>query len=97
MVAADAHRRGAAGVVDEADGLLRQLRDEPDTGGFTPRELEVLRLVAAGASNAEIADELVLSVRTVERHVSNIYLKVGVTGPAARAVAVAYAHEHALV
>lgn len=97
VVSAEARERGAAGVVDEADGLLRQLRDEPDTGGFTPRELEVLRLLVAGASNAEIADQLVLSVRTVERHVSNIYLKVGVTGPTARTLTVAYAHEHALV
>ena len=40
----------------------------PGPGGLTPREVEVLRLVAAGKSNAEIADALVLSVRTAERH-----------------------------
>ncbi len=45
--------------------------------GLTEREAEVLRLVAAGRTNQEIADELVLSVRTVERHVQNVYGKIG--------------------
>src|SRR5262249_24412282 len=53
-----------------------------------PRELEVLRLVAAGHSNREIADELVLSVRTVERHINNLYAKIGARG---KADATAYA------
>jgi len=44
--------------------------------GLTEREVEVLRLVARGLSNIEIADELTLSVRTVERHVSNLYAKI---------------------
>jgi DNA-binding NarL/FixJ family response regulator len=43
--------------------------------GLTHREVEVLRLVASGKSSAEIAEELVLSRRTVERHISNIYSK----------------------
>jgi DNA-binding NarL/FixJ family response regulator len=51
------------------------------------RELEVLRLVAAGLSNEEIASRLFISVRTVERHLSNAYLKLGVSGKAARAAA----------
>jgi DNA-binding CsgD family transcriptional regulator len=64
------------------------------THGLTPREHEVLRLVAAGRSNKAIAAELVLSGRTVERHVSNILTKLGV---ASRAAAGAYAHRHQLV
>jgi LuxR family maltose regulon positive regulatory protein len=59
--------------------------------GLTARELEVLRLVAHGRSNPEIAGELVLSVRTVERHIANIYDKIGASGRAARAAAASYA------
>jgi DNA-binding NarL/FixJ family response regulator len=59
--------------------------------GLTPREREVLALVATGRSNQAIAAELVLSVRTVERHVSTIYEKLGAHGKVARAVATAYA------
>ena len=58
---------------------------------LTARELEVLRLVARGRSNQEIAAELVLSVRTVERHIANIYDKIGASGRAARAAAASYA------
>jgi DNA-binding NarL/FixJ family response regulator len=68
-----------------------------DPAGLTAREREVIRLLASGRSNAEIAAELVLSVRTVERHVANIYGKVGAAGTAARATATAYAHRHDLV
>jgi len=60
----------------------------PKTDGLTGRELEVLRLVAGGSTNNEIADDLVLSVRTVERHIGNIYAKIGARG---RADATAYA------
>ena len=56
---------------------------------LSPRELDVLRLAADGRSNDEIALELALSVRTVERHLSNAYGKLGVSGKAARAAAVA--------
>ncbi|MBI4202345.1 MAG: hypothetical protein HY532_04420 [Chloroflexi bacterium] len=59
--------------------------------GLTRREIEVLQLLAAGKSNQEIAAHLVLSVRTVERHISTIYEKLGATGKAARASATAYA------
>jgi ATP/maltotriose-dependent transcriptional regulator MalT len=62
--------------------------------GLTARELEVLRLVAAGRSNKAIAAELVLSERTVHRHVSNIFTKLRVSS---RAAATAYAYEHHLV
>ncbi len=76
----------------DADRVLGQLRsDGAPMGEFTGREIDVLRRMAEGQSNAEIAEDLVLSVRTVERHVSNIYLKVGATGPAARTTAVAHA------
>ena len=56
---------------------------------LSARELEVLELVAAGLTNEAIADRLYLSVRTVERHLSNVYAKLGVSGKAARAAAAA--------
>jgi DNA-binding CsgD family transcriptional regulator len=62
--------------------------------GLSPRELEVLRHVAGGKTNREIATELVLSERTVERHVSNIFAKLGVS---TRAAATAFAYEHQLL
>jgi DNA-binding NarL/FixJ family response regulator len=63
-------------------------------GGLTDRELEVLRHVAAGETNKAIASELVLSERTIDRHVSNIFAKLGVSS---RASATAYAYEHRLL
>jgi DNA-binding NarL/FixJ family response regulator len=60
---------------------------------LTAREREVLRLIAEGKSNREIADYLVLSVRTVERHIANAYAKIGARG---RADATAYALRHHL-
>ena len=63
-------------------------------GGLTAREVEVLRLVATGRTNRAIAAELVLSQRTVDRHVSNIFTKLGVPS---RAAATAWAYEHRLV
>ena len=61
---------------------------------LTAREQEVLRPVAAGLSNDTIAGQLFLSVRTVERHVENIYDKIGVSGRTARAAATAWAIAH---
>ena len=55
--------------------------------GLSSRELEVLELVAAGLTNEAIAERLFLSVRTVERHLSNIYAKLRLSGKAARAAA----------
>jgi DNA-binding CsgD family transcriptional regulator len=66
------------------------------TGPLSPREREVIGLVARGRSNEQIAAELVLSVRTVERHVANAYAKIGVSGRTARAAATAWAHAHGI-
>jgi DNA-binding CsgD family transcriptional regulator len=62
--------------------------------GLSEREVEVLRLVAAGKSNAQIADELVISVNTVQRHVGNILNKTGLTN---RTQAASYAHGAGIV
>lgn len=62
--------------------------------GLTGRELEVLRLIAGGSSNKAIAENLVLSEKTIARHVSNIFTKLGLSN---RAAATAYAYEHNLV
>jgi DNA-binding NarL/FixJ family response regulator len=62
--------------------------------GLTAREVEVLRLVATGQSNAQIATALVLSEKTVARHLSNIFSKLGV---GSRTAATAYAFEHGLL
>jgi DNA-binding NarL/FixJ family response regulator len=62
--------------------------------GLTPRELQVLRLVAAGETTKAIAAELILSERTVDRHVSNIFAKLDVSS---RAAATAYASQHQLL
>lgn len=61
------------------------------SAGLTAREADVLRLVVLGKTNQEIAEELVLSVRTVERHLGNVYEKIGASGRAARAAATAFA------
>jgi DNA-binding CsgD family transcriptional regulator len=62
--------------------------------GLTRRELEVLRHVASGATNRSVGEELFISERTVERHVSHIFAKLRVSS---RAAATAYAYEHGLV
>lgn len=62
-------------------------------GGLTPREAEVLRLVAGGATNREIAATLVISEKTVARHLNNMFTKLGVSS---RTAATAYAYEHGL-
>ena len=61
---------------------------------MTEREVEVLRLIAKGATNREIADDLVISMRTVERHITHIYGKIGARG---KADATTYALRHSLV
>jgi DNA-binding NarL/FixJ family response regulator len=80
---------GAAVTEQEEARSGRAYRD-----GLTAREVEVLRHLAGGRTNSEIAEELFVSVRTVERHVANIYAKTGARG---RANATAYALTHNLV
>ena len=77
----------AASAPHDADGRVAS------THGLTPRELEVLRLVAAGRSNREIADALFLSDPTVKRHLTNILGKLGLPS---RSALTAYAHTHGL-
>ena len=83
---------GAAHDVELVDSLTgRRVRE---TYGLTARELEVLRLVAAGKRNREIAAELVISDHTARRHLQNIYGKLGVSS---RAAATAFGLQHDLI
>ncbi len=74
---------------DRASLRIPSAQTEP-VEQLTEREVELLLLVADGLTNDEIADRLTLSARTVERHLSNVYRKLGVSGRAARAAAVAH-------
>lgn len=85
-------RLGADPAVARIDALARG-RSSRDTHGLTPRELEVLALVATGKTNRAIAEALFISEKTVARHVSNIFTKLGLSS---RAEATAYAYEHDL-
>ena len=94
----DAARRalqqlGAASDLVRLEELSRTRAPQP-TSGLTAREIEVLRLVAAGHTNRAIADKLVISEKTVARHMSNIFTKLGLSS---RSAATAYAYEHDLV
>jgi DNA-binding CsgD family transcriptional regulator len=84
---------GAAPDVARVDALSVRA-ETTETYGLSPRELEVLRLVAAGRTNRDIAEELVVSEHTVARHVQNIFAKLGVSS---RTGATAFAFEHGLV
>jgi DNA-binding NarL/FixJ family response regulator len=100
---------GADLELDAACHVFRQLGAAPDLArmkalsgrsaaasacGLTPREIEVLRLIAAGKTNRAIAEELGISEKTVARHVSNIFTKLDLSS---RAAATAYAYEHDLI
>lgn len=88
-------RLGARGESARTAALLnRRGNGQPQVAGLTEREVEVLRLVAAGKSNRKIAEELYLSVKTVARHLSNIFYKIGVSS---RTAATAFAYEHGLI
>ena len=85
--------RAALPAVDEFLGPAdRERRRYPE--GLTAREVEVLKLIAAGRTNREIAAELVLSPRTVGRHITNLYGKIDARG---KSDATAYAIHHGLV
>jgi DNA-binding CsgD family transcriptional regulator len=84
---------GAAHDLAAVDQLLSN-RPAQIPGGLTGRELEVLRLVASGKTNRAIAAELFLSEKTVARHLSNIFTKLGITS---RSAATAFAFQHDLV
>ena len=84
---------GAGPDLTRLDSLLTSTPSKSGHG-MSARELEVLRHVAGGQTNKEIATELVLSERTIERHVSNIFAKLGVS---TRAAATAFAYEHQLL
>jgi DNA-binding CsgD family transcriptional regulator/tetratricopeptide (TPR) repeat protein len=90
---ADFVQLGAVPDAARVEALLGRPRDG-DGHGLSPRELEVLRLVAAGKSNRQIAAALVISEHTVARHVQNIFGKLRVSS---RAAATAFAFEHDLV
>ena len=102
-------QEAAAMELDAARTVFAQLGAAPDLArvealarsdaasnahGLTERELQVLRLLATGTTNHAIANELVLSEKTVHRHVSNIFTKLGVSS---RAAATAYAYQHRLL
>lgn len=99
---------GAGLEFDSAHRIFEELGAVPDsrraaellgvrpatTAGLSPRETEVLELVAAGMTNRTIADELFISEKTVARHVSNIFGKLGLSS---RSGVTAYAYKHGLV
>ena len=92
----DAIRAAAGGETYVNPVLGARLAAEPEgpPGGLTPREIDVLRLVAAGHTNPEIADKLVISIRTVETHRAAIHRKLNT---ASRAEVVAFARDHGLI
>jgi pimeloyl-ACP methyl ester carboxylesterase/DNA-binding CsgD family transcriptional regulator len=91
----DAEIEAVDAFLRSADTRRGPVREDaaPRPSGLTPRETEVLRLIAAGRTNREISDELVLSVRTVARHITNVYAKIGARS---KAEATAYAFRHHL-
>jgi DNA-binding NarL/FixJ family response regulator len=95
---AELERAAAVAMLESlgAAGDLVGLRDRSQgaPGGLSPREIEVIALVARGLSNRQIAEELVISERTVARHLSNIFTKIGV---ASRSAATAWAFQKGVV
>jgi ATP/maltotriose-dependent transcriptional regulator MalT len=89
--ALEAETAASAELADLGVVLPKRSDVQRRSDALTRREREVLRMLAQGRSNDEIATELVLSVRTVESHVASIYSKLGVSGRTARAAVTAYA------
>ena len=87
-------RLGAAPAAARLAPLVRPPVAAASSNGLTGREIEVLRLVATGITNAAIAAHLGISERTVDRHVSNIFTKLDLSS---RAAATAYAYQHKLL
>jgi DNA-binding CsgD family transcriptional regulator len=100
---------GAGLEIDAARSIFERLGAAPDlaridslmkgttfghTYGLTPRELQVLRLIATGGTNKAVANKLSLSEKTIDRHVSNIFAKLDVSS---RAAATAFAYQHMLI
>ena len=82
------------GALADLAALEKQSRPQAPDGRLSPRELEVLRLLATGLTNRDIAAQLFLSQKTVARHLSNIFAKLGVSS---RTAATAYAHREQLL
>ena len=87
-------RLGAHPELAQLDRIIAAMDAGSETHGLTPREIEILRLIARGKANRAIASELHLSERTVHRHVSNILTKLDVDS---RTAAVAYGIKHRIV
>ena len=87
-------RNSARPQISTAVEHLTREQTDAEAHGLTPRELQVLRLLATGKTNHAIAADLVIAEKTVDRHVTNIFTKLGLSS---RAAATAYAYEHRLV
>jgi DNA-binding NarL/FixJ family response regulator len=85
---------GAAPDLRRLDAITRPETATGEQGALTPREIDVLRLVATGRTNRAVAARLGISEKTVARHLSNIFTKLGLSS---RAAATAYAFHHDLV
>jgi ATP/maltotriose-dependent transcriptional regulator MalT len=88
------HELGAGPDLLKLDVSERTSPVGSDRFGLTLREVQVLRMVASGSTNGAIAQELSLSVKTIDRHVSNIFVKIDVP---TRAAATAFAYKHGLI
>jgi len=90
-------RDATAALLREAEGRLAAGRGATEARrplGLSRREIEVLIEVAHGATNQQVADALFIAERTVARHMSNLFTKLGVSS---RTAAAAIAHEHGLI
>jgi LuxR family transcriptional regulator, maltose regulon positive regulatory protein len=88
---------------EQIKSILKQIKNLPahhadqlSPDAFTDREIQILKELSDGKSNSRIASDLYISIRTVERHISNIYGKLGISGKAARSKATAFAHRNGL-